>query len=101
MVPALSSRGQSSAFGKSHLNTFSLVPELNLLHHTSPVIIIKYNCVHLMHIIAFLRFTVKLEVLTFEQKCVPEQSKVGRSLREADVVVLQTVVLLQQNGHGA
>lgn len=31
MVPALSNRGQSSAFGKSHLKTFSLVPELNLL----------------------------------------------------------------------
>lgn len=34
MVPALSSRGQSSAFGKSHLSTFSLVPELNLLEIT-------------------------------------------------------------------
>lgn len=41
MVPALSSRGQSSAFGKSHLNTFTLVPELNLLQHNtqSPVTI--------------------------------------------------------------
>lgn len=37
----------------------------------------------------------------FEQKCVPEQSEVGGSLWEAEVVVLQTVVLLQQNGHGA
>lgn len=51
MVPALSSRGQSSAFGKSHLNTFSLVPELNLLHrqhdkHTPPIT--KYHLVHLV-----------------------------------------------------
>lgn len=37
----------------------------------------------------------------FEQECVPEQSEVGGSLWESEVVVLQTVVLLQQDGHGA
>lgn len=37
----------------------------------------------------------------FQQECVPEQSEVGGSLWESEVVVLQTVVLLQQDGHGA
>lgn len=91
MVPALSSRGQSSAFGKSHLNTFSLVPELNLLqkqhitHHQSLVTVVKYQFSPLRTVIY----------------CVPEQGEVGGSLREAVVVVLQAVVLLQKNGHGA
>lgn len=53
MVPALSSRGQSSALGKSHLNTFSLVPELNLLHRQdihrqSLATISKYHLVHVL-----------------------------------------------------
>lgn len=50
MVPALSSRGQSSAFGKSHLSTFSLVPELNLLqmgHNTHHQSALKHRCVEL------------------------------------------------------
>lgn len=42
-----------------------------------------------------------IETCLLKRKCVPEQSEVSRSLWEPEVVVVQTIVLLQQNGHGA